>query len=112
LSLDIYLMAEVDAGGAEPHQVELYWANITHNVASMWQRAGCFEALYKSEGKAAADILPALERAEGEMRREPGAYRALDPSNGWGSYDSALEWLGKLIAACRRHPKAVVRVSV
>jgi hypothetical protein len=112
LSLDIYLMAEVDTGGAEPHHALLYWANITHNVASMWQRAGCFEVLYKSAGKAAADILPALERAEGEMRREPGAYRALDPSNGWGSYDSALEWLGKLIAACHRHPKAVVRVSV
>jgi hypothetical protein len=112
LSLDIYLETDVNTGGAELHVVGLYWANITHNVASMWQRAGCFEALYKSAGKAAADILPALERAEGEMRREPGAYRALDPSNGWGGYDSALEWLGKLIAACRRYPKAVVRVSV
>lgn len=31
--------------------------------------------------------------------------------NRWGTYDNALPWLRELAAACRRYPKATVRVS-
>ena len=34
-----------------------------------------------------------------------------DPDNGWGSYIGALLFMEKVAAACRRHPRAKVRVS-
>ena len=30
--------------------------NITHNLVGMWKAAGCYDALYKSEGKRARNV--------------------------------------------------------
>jgi hypothetical protein len=47
MSLDIWLETEVDTGGKEPHKVELYSGNITHNLNTMAEeeigRASCRE---------------------------------------------------------------------
>lgn len=34
-----------------------------------------------------------------------------DPDNGWGDYKGALEYLEKLLTACKNHPRATIRVS-
>lgn len=111
MSLDISLDQEVDFGGpGGPERIALFDANITHNLCPIWRLAGVSAALYESEGKLARDILPALEVGLDSMLVKPAECRALNPSNGWGSYDDAVPWLERLIAACRRYPNATVRV--
>lgn len=112
MSLDLWLYVDVDTGRDEPHRAYITeWANITHNVAQMWRRAGCYDALYESEGKPAAEILPALNKAVDDMAANPATYRELNPSNGWGNYEGALEYLRTFRDRCAEHPKALVGVS-
>jgi hypothetical protein len=103
MSLDIYL--EV------PGMVTIFDANYTHNVVPMWDKAGCYDALYKSQGKKAADVLPALKAGLQAMHDDPEGFRALNPPNGWGSYDSAMPWLCNVIENFEANPDATIRVS-
>jgi hypothetical protein len=111
VSLDIELVASVDTGGAEPFTAHIHEQNITHNVSPMWREAGVYEALYESHGRRAGDFLPALRAGVGIMRSNPSRFTRLNPSNGWGSYDTALPWLEAWLRACEEHPKATIRVS-
>lgn len=110
MSLDIWINAVVDTGGAEPHKAELFSANITHNVAPMWRKAGVMEALYESDGKLAGEVLEVLRAGLADMKAKPAEYKALNPSNGWGSYARAVPWLENFIEACAAHPKGVIRI--
>ena len=111
MSLDIDLVAYVDLGGPEPVRFEVYSRNITHNLTPMWDLAGCYEALYESNGQKAQDILPILEAASKDMEANPAKYIILNPPNKWGSYDSACTFLGELIWKCREYPLAIVEIS-
>lgn len=112
MSLDFDLVAIFDAGHADgPVRRSIVDYNITHNVSRMWRRAGCYEALYESHGKAALDVVPALEEAVRRMRAEPDEYRKLDAPNGWGVYEQALGWLENVLADCKAYPLAVIEVS-
>ena len=104
MSLDIHLQHPDD-----PSE-ESYSANITHNLAPMWREAGCYEALYESAGKTAAEILPALRRALVELSTQPSKYKALDSPNGWGKWRDALPWLAELTEACENDPEHIVRI--
>lgn len=106
MSLDFYL----NWTPPEPQPERVFSTNYTHNVTPMWREAGVYEALYKSEGKKAAEIITALERGIADMEARPEVYRVMNPENGWGSYDTALIWLRKVLAACRVHPDTVVGV--
>ena len=110
MSLDVYLTMEVDTGGDEPYSITLYDGNYTHNVTPMWSKAGVYKALYKRDEWdreiTAAELIPVLQRGYTNMERDSEGYKELNPSNGWGSYGTAIEWLGKLLSACREHPKA------
>lgn len=89
----------------------IFDANYTHNVTPMWHLAGCYEALYESHGKQAREVLPAIHDALHRMRGNPAAYIKLNPKNGWGSYDTAVEWLAKLYVEFCKHPDATIGVS-
>lgn len=85
--------------------------NYTHNVREMWLRAGCYDALYKSHGMRAREVLPHLVAAVDNMRDFPDTYEPLNPANGWGSYSSALAWLCEVTKSCAANPDAMIRVS-
>lgn len=110
MSLDIYFTTapcdHCKRGGEE-----LFTTNITHNLYPMWSQAGIGSALYDSQGKRARDILSTLEGGLEYMRANVDACRKLDSQNGWGTYKDALPWLEDLVAACRRFPDAVIRIS-
>mgnify|MGYP001467938009 CR=1 FL=1 len=118
MSLDIWLVAMVNTGNPDRTEVLLddldtgcSSMNYTHNVTPMWVKAGCYDALYNSDGMVAKDTLPAINEAIGKMVTNPREYEALNPSNGWGEYISAvkflLDWQEKLL----RDPEAIIRVS-
>jgi hypothetical protein len=110
MSLDIYLNIEVDTGGDSPRTIEIFSRNITHNVAPMWRKAGVWRALYESEGMLAGDLVECLEKGVTDMAVHRDEYEMLNPANGWGDYQGALDFLTEFTAECRSNPKAIVHV--
>lgn len=112
MSLDFYLYLRCeDAGDGEEHRLHLLDKNITHNVSAMWRKAGCYEALYDSDGDRAKDHLESVQAAITAMLGDPKGYRELEPDNGWGDYSGAVEWLQEVRDAMERYPLARIRVS-
>lgn len=111
MSYDICLEMAVDTGNPEPHRI--YPADIgnyTGNVSGMWDDALGYR-LADLHGKTAGDHQADLQLAVDDMAFRAGHYQAMNPANGWGSYEGALAYLTKLRDACMDHPKATIRVS-
>ena len=106
MSYDVYL--SVDAGGPEPVSLPLDW-NYTSNCACMWDAAGA--PIRDFHGKRAGDCASLLADAIATMEREPERFIAMNPPNGWGSYESLLPRLRVLLEAFRNAPNAIVEVS-
>lgn len=106
MSYDIWL--EIDTGGAEPAQIDTS-RNMTSNVAPMWRKAGA--ELAEFHGRPAGEVLPLLRVAVAAMEDDPEPYRAMNPANGWGSYETCLGFLRDLVADFAAHPRATVVVS-
>lgn len=113
MSLDIWLCVRVDTGVGFAEEIPINGTdlNITHNVVPMWRKAGVYDALYKSDGDEAGKHLSVLRSGLASMQDAREEYEKLNPANGWGSYGSALDFLGKWIAICARRPKATISVS-
>lgn len=108
MSWDVYLT--VDTGSPEPQCIGDAW-NCTYNVAPMFYAALPIESgLRGLDGMPAAAAADALCHAIRAMEDDPAKYRAMNPANGWGSYESALEFLRNIHDACVEHPKCSVRV--
>lgn len=110
MSLDIYLDG-ASCDHCKRGGEEVFSANITHNLRRMWDEASVCDALYESQGKTAASILPALESGLAVMQADPARFEAFNAPNGWGLYKHAVPWLAEVVRACRENPAAVVRVS-
>ncbi|MFA5943160.1 MAG: hypothetical protein WC876_01700 [Candidatus Thermoplasmatota archaeon] len=124
MSLGVYLEGpEVEeecrcAGCGHAHTAKtrptLYGSNITHNLGKMADAAGIYQVLWRPEelGIArAAELVPLLELGLGALRSDPAKFRALEPSNGWGTYAGFVPWVEAYLAACREYPGATVRAS-
>lgn len=98
-----------DVGLYDADDNEITSRNITSNVAPMWQRAGI--DLADIDGQRAGDVHRPLCRAVAAMLADPDTYRAMDPVNGWGSYESCVEFLYRLALDFGAHPNAIVVVS-
>ena len=108
MSLDVYLT--IDAGGPDP--VELFSANYTHNCNKMADVAGLYGIVWRPEENCivtASDLISPLETGIAAMEADPEKFRALNPDNGWGSYDTFIPWLRRYLDACRKFPRANVR---
>lgn len=108
MSYDIYL--RVDAGGPEP--VEAYWRNYTSNCSGMWDMASpVTDGLRGLHGMTADDAARHLTEMIRKMCRNPEPYRAMQPDNGWGDFDSQLDMLQEFRDRCERYPLAKVHIS-
>ena len=113
MSLDVYLRMELDTGGAEPYEAQLFSDNVTHNLAGMAEEAGIYEHLWRPDElgiTVAGDLVAPLRAGLALLEAEPGRFRAKNPSNGWGDYCGFVEFVQKYLAACKAHPKATIRV--
>ena len=94
---------------------ELYWANITHNLAIMAKKAGIYEALWHPEqikATKASDIIDIVDEGLQKMINSPEHYSRYDSPNGWGLYNHFIPWLEKYLQALRENPDASIKVSV
>lgn len=85
------------------------WHNMTSNVAPMWRHAGI--DISEWQDKRAHEVIDALKQAIDSMQSDPETYRAMNPSNGWGSYETCLEFLQELYVDFRTYPNSRIEVS-
>lgn len=81
----------------------------TYNLCGMFSLA-LGRPIRELDGMLAADAAPILEAATVAMKKRPAKFKKLNPANGWGSYEGALESLCWLLEECKEHPKAMVSV--
>jgi len=120
MSLDIYLTEAArkcpNCGIAltEPLSLEVFSANITHNLSAMAAEAGIYRHLWRPEEvpiTKAHDLIEPLKAAIMAMEAEPGRFDRLNASNGWGTREQFLPWLETLLKACLEYPESEVRSS-
>lgn len=118
MSWDIYLEAPLeprtcghcDGTGKTQERDQFFESNYTSNMWGMLKRAEFDWDLIN--GKTGEYALPLVQELIVKMKANPKEYRALNPSNGWGDYDSFLkEFLEPIAESCRDHPDAIIRVS-
>ena len=107
MSYDIELV--IDTGGARPAAVT-ECQSPTYNLGPMFSLALGGNIREVLHGRQAFDVIPLLDKATAAMRRAPAKFKKLNPANGWGSYEGALESLCWLLEACKEHPLATVQI--
>lgn len=89
----------------------VYRSNITHNLSSMAEAAGLYEALWRPEevGITRADqLIRPLATGLNYLLSDPQRFKTYNPANGWGDYDGLVTFVREYLEACRQHPAATV----
>ena len=98
MSVDLWLGCQDDA----------FSVNFTYNYGQMWGLAsGTTTRTVEIDGLTGAQSLVLLEHSVGVMERAMPAFRAINPSNGWGDADHFLSALKDCIKAAKEHPRRV-----
>ena len=84
--------------------------NYTHNVTPIWKAIHVYDALYNYDGNLVCDILPTIERGLIDGAQRIKYLRQLNPKNGWGDADSALNWLWEVYRAFVEHEDCTIEV--
>lgn len=105
MSADVWL--EIDTGAGEPTHLDGTDVNLTHNLTPMLRAAG-FPGWRAFEGAPASESAGVFAKVAAGLRANPERFRAMNPPNGWGTYEGALEVMERLRDLCARHPKATI----
>jgi len=139
MSLDVYLNRKMylsyDKGVTyEEKSEELFWANITHNLGKMADKAGIYKSCWRpyylhpdcpkefqnydeeyafeeAHPMLAKDIIKTLEKGYEDMKARPEYFKQFDSENGWGLYIHFLPWVENYLEACKTYPDAEISVS-
>jgi len=93
---------------------ELYSRNITHNLNTMADNAGIYQALWRPEELSitrAKQLIARLEVGLAKLEADPEHFKQWDAENGWGLYKHLVSFVRGYLEACREYPDAHVRVS-
>jgi hypothetical protein len=92
---------------------EVYSANITHNLGPMANAAGIYEALWRPDENGithARQLIEPLSVGLAKLTSDPDGFSVHNPPNGWGSYESLVNFVRDYLAACVTWPDAEVSV--
>lgn len=103
----IYL--EIDTGAGHTAQCGDI-GGYTYNVSRMFQNA-LGQSLTAFNQMNAGESVELLLKGVNDMEAYPAFYRAMNPDNGWGDYEGALDYLRSLLRACQDHPLARIVVT-
>ena len=111
MSYDVYFTAEV--GGDPDERPDFDNRNYTSNVSRMWYEAlgGITLGDLIETTPVAKDLEPRIREGIACMAEAPEHFRTMEPSNGWGDYEGAVEYLRWIADRCRAWPLARVEVS-
>ena len=77
--------------------------NYTYNVSDMWYAAIPETGIRTHYGMTGRDAIEPLVKIINYMLEHEVEMRKIEPDNGWGSYDGALDFVGRLINASLRN---------
>lgn len=104
MSADLWL--EIDTGGKEAAEVsETY--NVTYNLTPMLKAAG-YPGHREMLGAPASEAGGVFRSVADRLRADAARFDAMNPPNGWGTREWAIEFCDLMAAACAEHPKAVI----
>ena len=90
-------------------------ADLTYNLTPMLRKAFLRAAhgrwIRDFHGMPASSVAPLARAVLDELVWNPAVYRALEPDNGWGTYDDAVTVMLDLWRACAEHIDGSVRVD-
>lgn len=115
MSLDVRLYVDVDTGGPELRKVELYWANITHNLGKMATAVGIYHHLWRPSEigiTRAGELIDPLQAGLDKLKANRSFYEAYNAPNGWGTYEHFVPFVEKYLQACMDHPKARIDANI
>lgn len=114
MSIDIDLMIDTGLEMTSVYEV----GNYTHNCQPMWSHAlketgSEIPHLCGFNQVEASKAFPILQAAVAHMDDPANheTYEAMNPSNGWGKFKSAREYLRNFMFACRDYPKCIIYTS-
>ena len=119
MSLDVYLNRKrylsYDEGKTYTEDDEqVYWANITHNLGEMADKAGIYKALWRPEeigAKYAKDIIEIVEKGLADLKARPEYFEQFNSPNGWGMYEHFVPFVAEYLEALKEYPHAKIEVS-
>lgn len=86
--------------------------NYTYNVNCMYARAfGTKSFSYLLNNRKCSEVIDLLQEAIKNMESDPDKYREMNPKNGWGDYEGALEFLKKILADCEKNLEGFIRIT-
>ena len=106
MSLDFYLEGT--------NGVQLFSANITHNLNKMADAAGIYDVLWRPDENGittANQCVDPLKTGLLKLSEDPEFFRQFNSPNGWGMYEHFLTFVADTLVACNKFPKAKVVVS-
>ena|ERR1035437_8785687 len=109
MSLDVWLEDVIPATTGE-----VFSANYTHNLNETATKAGIYGYIWTPNEigiTKAKQLIAPLTEGLLELKSKPDYYKQFDPENGWGDYDSFVEWVEKYLNACISYPNATVKTS-
>lgn len=84
--------------------------NYTYNVSQMWYEVYPEdEGMVQIDGMTGREAAPKIQKAIWEMESKKKFMKKLEPDNGWGSYEGFLQFLNKVLEACKECPGGVWR---
>lgn len=107
MSADMWLHLPT-ANGDQELEATVFEGNLTYNLSPMLYEAGW--EWHGQEGKTAETLLPLAESVLSNLKETPDKYQEMNPPNGWGNYDQAVEFMEKLVRACRAYPQSIVHL--
>lgn len=93
--------------------VEVFTANITHNLGAMAREAGIYKHLWRPDEidiKTAGELIEPLKAGLALLRSDEARFSAFDAQNGWGRWKHLVAFVEDYLAACESNPDAEVRV--
>ncbi len=109
MSADYWL--EIDTGGPKPVHLGNYEWNCTYNLGPMLRAAG-FPDWILLDGAQASDAAGMLDNVSRTLRSDPEKFRAMNPPNGWGDYEGAIEFVESMRDGCAANPRATIGASL
>lgn len=95
----------------EDESSDVYHANITHNLGTMADKAGIYEALWRPEEIGithAHQLIEPLKAGLATLREKPDYFKQFNPANGWGDYEGLVRFTENYLQACEKYPQAEV----
>lgn len=96
---------DIDTGGDGLTRVTESFG-YTHNCNPMLRAVGI--DWREMHGKPLAEVWPVVAQGAIALRSDTAKFRAMNPPNGWGSYDTLLPVLDRIVDEFARHPKATL----